>query len=216
MRYKGKLTNCDTGDRFCVIRASTLKEPLPKFISFGIFTGRAFHKGQDIKSKPRKCNKCLQEGHFIGECKNDWVCTSCNTVGHKRGECIINEDVEITLTESHTEPQQTSTSNVSHTQQYSLTQEKEYETACSTQDEDEQTSKPTKKHKKKLQKDTGKTKTQTQIDTFVKIVGQNTKTPINAKRGACISRSPPTPSEILNDEAKKSRIHHDSADSSRL
>lgn len=90
LRIGGKLTNCETGDRIVIVKSSTLKDPLPRFMSFGKFKAKVIHKGQ---IKPViKCSKCLEVGHNIQACTNDWMCTQCNESGHKRGNCPLNDD----------------------------------------------------------------------------------------------------------------------------
>jgi len=90
LRYKGKLTNCVTGDRLFIIKKSSLTVPLPKFMPFGHFTGRVMHPGQNTDSiKFITCKKYLQDGHNIAECTNDWRYLDCDAVGHKRGQCGV-------------------------------------------------------------------------------------------------------------------------------
>ncbi|KAH3696829.1 hypothetical protein DPMN_084307 [Dreissena polymorpha] len=88
LRINGKLTNCCTGDRICIVKTSSLKEPLPKTMQFGQFIGLVLHNGQLTVSpiKP-KCSKCLEEGHVFNACPNDWVCKKCNTKDHRQSEC---------------------------------------------------------------------------------------------------------------------------------
>lgn len=72
LRINGKLTNCETGDRLITVKASSLKEPLPNFMAFGLFKARVFHAGQKTGTQPEKrCSKCLQTGHKFNECEND-------------------------------------------------------------------------------------------------------------------------------------------------
>ena len=87
LRINGKLVNCETGDRIVTIKASTLKEPLARFMSFAQFTGKVFHPGQDNNKKKLKCSKCLEEGHTFKSCLNDWKCTNCFEIGHKQDVC---------------------------------------------------------------------------------------------------------------------------------
>lgn len=92
LRINDKLTNCETGDRLIIVKTSTLKVPLPNFMSFGKHTGRVLHFGQHkADNRPKKCSKCLQEGHVFSSCPNDWVCMACSKSGHKRSECPIND-----------------------------------------------------------------------------------------------------------------------------
>lgn len=88
LRINGKLTNCETGDRLVSVKASSLKEPLPNFMVFGLFKARVLHTGQKIGSPPdKKCSKCLQSGHRLSECENDLVCRKCKMSGHKEIDC---------------------------------------------------------------------------------------------------------------------------------
>ncbi|VDH93356.1 Hypothetical predicted protein, partial [Mytilus galloprovincialis] len=42
-------------------------------------------------SRPKKCSKCLADGHNFSNCPNDWVCKSCGKEGHKQIDCIEND-----------------------------------------------------------------------------------------------------------------------------
>lgn len=88
LRIKGRLTNCETGDRFVIVKSSTLKEPLPFSMYFGLFNARVIHTGQ--KTGPQReitCSKCLQTGHRFNQCTHDWVCRICQQTGHKQSDC---------------------------------------------------------------------------------------------------------------------------------
>lgn len=92
LRVNGRLTNCATGDRLCIVKSSTLTEPLPNFMHFGQFVGKCLHPGQS-KSTPVKpssiCTKCHEEGHKFSQCMNEWVCNKCKQAGHKQTECTL-------------------------------------------------------------------------------------------------------------------------------
>lgn len=96
LRVDNKLTNCETGDRILIIKASSLGEPLPTLMTFGKFTGRVLHQGQQNRDQNRtlKCSKCLQDGHNFRNCPNDWICTICAESGHKRADCPAEEKEE--------------------------------------------------------------------------------------------------------------------------
>ncbi|WAR11188.1 hypothetical protein MAR_036264 [Mya arenaria] len=104
LRVKGKLTNCENGDRLCIVKSSSLSATLPKFMAFGHFTGRVFHPGQNSENKELKCRKCLETGHKMIDCENDWRCLDCHQIGHKKGECELESnpsstpqpDIEVT------------------------------------------------------------------------------------------------------------------------
>ena len=97
LRINGKLTNCKTGDRSVIVKASSLSEPLPKFMSFGRFQARIYHRGQ-VK-RVEKCTKCLEEGHRVSSCPNEWKCTKCMKFGHKKSECEEASDAESEMTD---------------------------------------------------------------------------------------------------------------------
>ena len=85
LRVDGMLTNCQTGDRIVII--DPVSKPLPRTLMIGKYRALIFHRNQLEVSTNVTCNKCLQKGHKIKDCENDWVCKSCNGVGHKQSEC---------------------------------------------------------------------------------------------------------------------------------
>ncbi|CAG2233758.1 CNBP [Mytilus edulis] len=85
LRVDGRLTNCQTGDRFAI--CDPIPTPLPKTLLIGKYRAIVLHKGQEDTQKAVKCNKCLQEGHKLFECPNDWVCRTCGGSGHKSNYC---------------------------------------------------------------------------------------------------------------------------------
>ncbi|CAG2226545.1 CNBP [Mytilus edulis] len=85
LRVDGRLTNCQTGDRFAI--CDPIPTPLPKTLQIGKYRAIVLHKGQEDTQKTIKCNKCLQEGHKLFECPNDWVCRTCGGSGHKSNYC---------------------------------------------------------------------------------------------------------------------------------
>ncbi|KAK3092391.1 hypothetical protein FSP39_002244 [Pinctada imbricata] len=44
--------------------------------------------------------KCLQEGHKLAECPNDWVCRACKTPGHKEADCVTFDEEDESLAHS--------------------------------------------------------------------------------------------------------------------
>ena len=87
LRVDQKLTNCETGDRLIVCKKFEI--PLPKIMKIGKYTARVFHYGQETEDDNDRflCNKCLQKGHNIRNCPNEWTCRRCNQSGHKMLEC---------------------------------------------------------------------------------------------------------------------------------
>ena len=59
LRVDGRLTNCETGDRFAII--SFIDTPLPTSMEVGRYRAAVYHKGQP--NDRLKCGKCLQTGH---------------------------------------------------------------------------------------------------------------------------------------------------------
>ena len=86
LRIYYKLTNCQTGDRIYICDEFTT--PLPRTDKIGKYLATIIHKGQPFaQKKPIKCNKCLEEGHKIADCPNEWKCRQCFQFGHKENEC---------------------------------------------------------------------------------------------------------------------------------
>ena len=91
MRVKGKLTNCETGDR--LVKCKVLKKPIPRNLQIGKYLGKMFHSGQpefqnrNPDERAKTCHKCLKPGHLIYECPNDWVSRKCEQSGHKMIDC---------------------------------------------------------------------------------------------------------------------------------
>ncbi|CAG2190982.1 unnamed protein product [Mytilus edulis] len=93
LRVKGKITNCQTGDR--IIISKLLDKPIARSLQIGKYMAIVMHSGQpefenrgsysDGNTKP--CYKCLQVGHFVYDCPNDWVCRKCKLPGHKMMDC---------------------------------------------------------------------------------------------------------------------------------
>ena len=96
LRINGKLTNCDTGDRLVMVQTLSLKEPLGRFINIGKFKAKVIHRNQGKnQNRPQKCLKCLETGHVIATCENEWRCMQCKLSGHKKADCPL-----VTLEES--------------------------------------------------------------------------------------------------------------------
>ncbi|CAG2224914.1 unnamed protein product [Mytilus edulis] len=51
-------------------------------------SGASMNKiGQNTDGQKLVCNKCLQTGHKLMQCPNDWVCRQCKKPGHKQADC---------------------------------------------------------------------------------------------------------------------------------
>ena len=114
-RVNRKMTNCETGDRLVIVKTTSLKDPLTYFMVFGMFTARVLHAGQttDDLTVETKCSKCLQSGHKISQCVNDWVCRKCNKPGHKEPDCVVQDENDTDDSESDSEEEQASSTAVS-------------------------------------------------------------------------------------------------------
>lgn len=92
LRIGGKFINCETGDRLVVVKSSSMREPFGRFMQYAQFKARVIHRGQVVKTI--KCSKCLETGHHISECANDWKCNQCNSYGHKQADCpFLDSDI---------------------------------------------------------------------------------------------------------------------------
>lgn len=212
LRIDNKLTNCETGDRIIIVRASSMKEPLPRFVQFGQFKAKVIHKGQ--VNTALKCTKCLDQGHTIHNCTNDWKCSQCMNFGHKKGECNINDA-----------PTPDAISDNSDSSDDESTLEEDESTSNTNDGTGDQTTKdvpkppekpepriketPTSKQKKNKNKNNKPkdVKGQPQIQKFMCTHENSTETPNKQKqkRGPNLERSPPTPPEQLHEESKKQR-----------
>lgn len=194
-RYKGKMTNCKTGDRIVIVNTMSLKEPLPPFMSFGIYTGRIIHNGQPRKnSKEDKCTKCLQSGHKKAECPNEWMCLSCHVSGHKKGDCPV--------ADKHTDTQNVLTDNTAD----DASRGRQVNSA-SAREKAESSSQPANQKN-------ATSPVRTEVDKQVRKLRSTGATPSRAGRPADLTdRSPPTPAEELNELTKRGR-HRTSRESS--
>lgn len=107
LRIKGRLTNCETGDRIVIVKTSSLKCKIPRSVYFGQFGGLVFYPGQNETGTQinLKCSKCRQSGHLFRNCPNDWVCATCGVVGHKKADCDIPEFGDSSESESESDAQ---------------------------------------------------------------------------------------------------------------
>jgi hypothetical protein len=187
LRVDNKLTACETGDRIIIVKTSSLKEPLPKFMTFGTFTGKVYHVGQPKHnpSKPLKCGRCLQDGHLFRNCPNDWVCTLCTESGHKRADC---PKEQIDTWEADSSDSESSDEESEPEMPVSPTKSKEKQVRNSSV-------KTNVSDRRKVK--AGKNRQQS-IEKFVtpaKPTVNNTK----------VDRSPPTPAEELHDKLQMSK-----------
>ena len=83
LRYEGKLTNCETGDR--ILTVIDMTTPLPRVMSIGKYRAVVLYRGQPDDRK--ECTKCLKKGHSSIECENDIVCRKCFEPGHISSNC---------------------------------------------------------------------------------------------------------------------------------
>lgn len=85
LRVDGMLTNCQTGDR--IVMCDQVSKPLPRTMLVGKYIATVLHAGQNTDGQKLVCNKCLQTGHKLMQCPNDWVCRQCKKPGHKQADC---------------------------------------------------------------------------------------------------------------------------------
>ena len=93
LRYEGRLTNCETGDR--ILTVTNMEAHLPRTMIIGKYRAVVVYRGQPDDRK--ECTKCLQKGHNSTECQNEVVCRQCQQTGHISSECPLplqNEDEE--------------------------------------------------------------------------------------------------------------------------
>ncbi|KAI8478894.1 hypothetical protein Bbelb_433080 [Branchiostoma belcheri] len=86
LRVDGRLTNCETGDRFGYMQEpATPADHIPRNVELvGRFRARVFYRDQ---TSDKNCSKCLGKGHLKRDCTSDWRCSLCNNLGHKRADC---------------------------------------------------------------------------------------------------------------------------------
>ncbi|VDH94222.1 Hypothetical predicted protein [Mytilus galloprovincialis] len=95
LRVKGKVINCQTGER--IIVSKLLNKPVARNLQTGKHMAIVKHTGQpDFENRSslsdsiiKPCYKCLQVGHFVYDCPNDWVCSKFKLLGHKMIDCQI-------------------------------------------------------------------------------------------------------------------------------
>ena len=59
-----------------------------KAVKIGRYNAYISHQGQPQQTRPEVvCHKCLEPGHFIFNCENEWKCRRCKQTGHKQIDC---------------------------------------------------------------------------------------------------------------------------------
>lgn len=195
LRVDGKLTNCETGDRIVFVKP--LKAPLPKEMRMGFFRATVIHAGQIVKSLNQSCGKCLQDGHRTYECLNDWVCKNCKQSGHKSGDCTV------ALQDSHESQEPAHRDQPPRPEPQVGASEAGRTPVSATPSVSKR-----KKKKSKVKSKQGNTKP---IQSFFQQTNKQSEQ--QQKQKPSISRSPPTPVDILQAQ-KKSKLHESSDDSS--
>lgn len=211
LRIDGKLTSCETGDRLVIVKSSSLKEPLSRFMQFAQFKARVIHRGQ--AAKIIKCSKCLETGHHISECVNDWKCNQCNSYGHKQADCPLLDSESDTESESPSESsvdkecQQGATGTTDNTNLNTSSRQHE-DSTIKTQVVPQTIG--NNGQRKQIQPKQNKTRRdgqilgQSSIINFVTHEENKTSTP-NKQRNGSVNRSPPTPVELLQEKSKNTK-----------
>ena len=214
LRVDNKLTNCETGDRIVLVNAASLKEPLNRFVYIGKYKAKVIHKGQNEQPQI-KCNKCLETGHLISSCDNDWTCILCKTPGHRKGDCPMNT----TPTETSVEPpadvmepdedvgSKASADDTTDDECYTV-QSQANPLSTKRTPPSSRTASPQKSVRRKVKpgkKPLVAAKGQQRIDQHARGVD----TPPTKARSTFSLRSPPTPVELLHELFKKSRTGGD-------
>lgn len=222
LRINGKLTNCETGDRLVVVKSTSMKDPLPAFMVFGIFSARVLHAGQTTGNRiDIKCTKCLQGGHRYNQCENDWVCRLCNTSGHKQSDCPSQDTNGTDNTDNIDNTHSMDTGGAGKESDSDTNSDEEYEETTSvkgssppptpsTKVKPYTKDRPSTKDKSSTKdnpttnlKPEERPKTQLSMDKFISGSSETgTDTPIR-KRGNAPERSPPTPVEVLHEKTAK-------------
>lgn len=191
LRINGRLTNCETGDRLVTIKASTLKEPLPSFMMFGMFKARVIHAGQKAGNQMEvNCSKCLQAGHKFNQCPNEFICKQCHQSGHKQSECPTNDTND---NDSNDESTISGTDDDNEVNQTPLSKQRRQSPvssrrSVSVNNVDSRSRKTTARRGDPQQQS---------IQRFVNMNSGNNETPNKNRRGHAPERSPPTPVDVL-------------------
>ena len=173
------------------MKASSLKEALPKCLDLGHFKGHVQHRGQH-STRVDKYAKCLEEGRRTNSCLNEWKCTLCLQSGHKRIDCedTNSPDQSVTDTDVNNIPQ---------------TVESRAEKVKTQQSDTNSTKKPIQK-----QAQSGKSESRSTGQTSIQAFMTNlTETPNkNRKQNAAVSeRSPPSPADYFRSPPKKNKTN---------
>lgn len=208
LRVDGKLTNCNTGDRFVYIKRPS--EPLHRELQAGQFKVRVYHYGQNNQrsSASVTCGKCL-EPHATATCTNDWKCRRCGVSGHKMIDCpeIDEQTTEKSGILADPDESANAVTQTSTCMPDAIVRPKEpvTETASITETERKKIKAKTKKNETASSvSGTSNTASMKSIRSYFTDSDANSKTTPHRDRTPVV-RSPPTPAEILNFETKKCR-----------
>ena len=206
LRVDGRLTNCDTGDRLVI--SKPLPHPLPRSLQIGKYWGRIFHPGQvetdnQNRENNKNCHKCLKPGHFMYQCKSDWVCRSCNQKGHKMEDCphdLVFSDPDISVHDGVEEENLTEHDEDDDASQAENSQPHNKAVQSITTDkEDKDIEAKGNKKVKIIETDKSENK---QVKAGQKTMDNFMKT---SNRPSAIQRTPPTPTEKLHDQQGSSK-----------
>lgn len=198
LRINGKLTNCSTGDRLVTVKSTTLVEPLPNYINFGQFVGRCIHPGQNNPARITKCTKCLQDGHKISQCPNEWLCKRCKQSGHKQAECDV--DVGDCSDNEHSLNDTVSGEHLDiSSEQSPAPQQKKSPTQGSSPSKNTDNRRKLQKSRSCSRSRTHNISNQALIDRFI----EKGETPNKPRATNTQDRSPPTPVEKLHERVSE-------------
>ena len=117
-RGKIKQTNIENGTRY--IQMLNVEKPIPNTMKWGRFWVRVFCDNNKTEcgycgdtahpyfrcpqkaKKQQACFKCLENGHFAWQCKNEVVCSFCKQKGHVKRLCAVAQNAEKKNEESKT------------------------------------------------------------------------------------------------------------------
>jgi hypothetical protein len=203
LRVKGKLTNCETGDRLVV-----LKKPIPRNLQIGKYLGKMFHSGQpefqnrNPYDRAKTCHKCLKPGHLIYECPNDWVCRKCEQSGHKMMDCPQDFHDNEADDPVHNGDKSTEIQPLVENTEATTSKPEALPVSKTSNGNNKQHANKSGPQKtvKMTNSDNNTDKSQSSIDRFIRTL---------QRRLAANARTPPTPTEDLHDKScgtKKNKI----------
>lgn len=193
LRINNKLTNCDTGDR--VIFTKKLQNDLPKTMAMGRYYGTIWYYGQprgqkNERQKEQTCKKCLEEGHGVAECTNEWKCLHCKEPGHKKQDCMKLVKPGDSIIEDETQEDE----GMNDKQE---TERKDADTSTKQME-----NKKAAVRRNKDEKGDDQQLTQT-LDRFIKPVNIGFDTPKSRDRSLSKTRTPPSPTTKENKKHKQ-------------